>query len=323
MEKLDLKDKKLLYQLNINSRQSYSQIARKVGLSKNVLVYRINRLKEKEIIKSYYTVIDAYKLGYIGTRFHFVFQYTTPEIKKEIIYYFIKNQHTALVASVQGYFDLSVLMWVRNVNDFYQCWQNMQNKYGYYFQEQTFTFFLKEKHFRPSYLLLDQYNSSDRLITEETGGGKPVDYDDFDFNILKLISSKARMPLIEIAEKLNSSVPKIKNRIKNLIKKDIIKGFRAEINLIKIGYNSFKVYIFLKEFKLRNQIINYIKMNPYLTCIDTTTGESHLELEFHLKTLGQLHEIMRDLINYFPKAVRNYRYVSVIKMHKFLFMPES
>ena len=50
MEKIDLKDRKILYQLDIDSRQSYSQIAKKVGVSKNVLVYRINKLIEKIFI---------------------------------------------------------------------------------------------------------------------------------------------------------------------------------------------------------------------------------------------------------------------------------
>ena len=39
--KLDLKDKKILEQLDLNSRQSNSQIAKKVGLSKDAIGYRI------------------------------------------------------------------------------------------------------------------------------------------------------------------------------------------------------------------------------------------------------------------------------------------
>jgi DNA-binding Lrp family transcriptional regulator len=60
MLKIDLKDRKILYQLDINSRQSYSQIAKKVGLSKTVLVYRINRLKEKGVIRKFYTELQDF-----------------------------------------------------------------------------------------------------------------------------------------------------------------------------------------------------------------------------------------------------------------------
>ena len=50
MIKIDLKDRKILNQLDINSRQSLSQIGKKVGLPKNVVAYRIKRLEEKKII---------------------------------------------------------------------------------------------------------------------------------------------------------------------------------------------------------------------------------------------------------------------------------
>jgi len=45
--KIDLKDRKIFFQLNINSRRSYSQMAKKSDLLKTVLIYGINRLKEK------------------------------------------------------------------------------------------------------------------------------------------------------------------------------------------------------------------------------------------------------------------------------------
>jgi len=44
MYNLDLKDKKLLYELDCNSRQTIQQLARKIGLSKDAIKYRINRI---------------------------------------------------------------------------------------------------------------------------------------------------------------------------------------------------------------------------------------------------------------------------------------
>jgi len=322
MLKIDLKDRKILYQLDIDSRQSYSQIAKKVGLSKTVLVYRINRLKEKGVIRKFYTVIDSYRLGYLATRFHYLYQYVKPEIKKEIIDYFTKYKYSMLVASVQGYFDLSVILWVRDISEFYRFWEETQNKYGYYLQDQVFTFYLNEVHYRPSYLLLDDYKKSERTKLEFYGGGKKVKIDNSDIQIMNEIARNARMPLTDIANKLNSSSTMINYRIKKLIKLGIIQGFRTEIDISKLGYHAFKVYIFLKEFKHRSEIINYVKFNPNLVCIDTTTGETHLELEFHLENIGQLYQIMQDLIKKFPNVIRNYKSVSLVKRHKYRYMPE-
>jgi DNA-binding Lrp family transcriptional regulator len=85
MEKIDLKDRKILYELDIDSRQSFRSIGKKIGLSKDVVASRVKRLQEKGIIKNFFTVIDSSKLGYTSFRFYLTFQRTTPEIKKEII----------------------------------------------------------------------------------------------------------------------------------------------------------------------------------------------------------------------------------------------
>ncbi|UCB58733.1 MAG: winged helix-turn-helix transcriptional regulator, partial [Thermoplasmatales archaeon] len=89
MEKLDLKDRKILYELDLNSRQSDSEIGRKVGLNKGMVNYRINRLIEKGIIRNFYTMIDASRLGYLSCRFFMKFQYDDLEKEKEIIDYFV------------------------------------------------------------------------------------------------------------------------------------------------------------------------------------------------------------------------------------------
>ena len=80
MEKLDLKDRKILYHLDFDSRQSFRSIGKKVGLSKDVVISRINKLQEKEIIISYITEYDYLRLGLTALRFYFKFQYVTPEI---------------------------------------------------------------------------------------------------------------------------------------------------------------------------------------------------------------------------------------------------
>ena len=83
--KLDLKDKKILEQLDLNSRQSNSQIAKKVGLSKDAIGYRIKNLEKNQIILGHYSLLNIARLGYITYKLMFTFQNTTSEIEKEII----------------------------------------------------------------------------------------------------------------------------------------------------------------------------------------------------------------------------------------------
>lgn len=97
MYKLDLKDRKILYELDLNCRQSNAQIGKKVGLGRDVVAYRINRMQEEGIIKNYYALIDTFKLGYHMFRIYINFQYVTSKIKEEIIQYFVDNKDSLAV----------------------------------------------------------------------------------------------------------------------------------------------------------------------------------------------------------------------------------
>ncbi len=44
MTKIDLKDRKILYELDLDCRQSNNQIGKKVGLRRDVVAYRIKKI---------------------------------------------------------------------------------------------------------------------------------------------------------------------------------------------------------------------------------------------------------------------------------------
>lgn len=320
MIKLNVKDKKILYHLDINSRLSYSKIGKKVGLHKDVVSYRVKKLQEKGIIKNFYTVVDASKLGYISFRFYLVFQYITPETKREIINYFVKNKHTYFVGLIEGIYDLAVIMWVKDVMEFYSFYKKTLKKYGYYFKEINFCLYVRLLHYKSSFLLDKTDDRTDALVT---GGQKTIEYDDVDFQILKVISANARMPTIEIAKKLNTTTTVINYRLKKLIKNGIIQGFKVNLNYLKIGLQNFKVDIYLKEFKDIDQIANYIKINPHAFYSNETAGHADIEIEFYVETINDIHQIMEDLMEKFPGKIKYYNIYNIWEFIKRQFMPEE
>src|SRR3989344_4581282 len=59
--KLDLKDKKILFELDFDARMPFSKLSKKVGLSKRSVEYRVKRLAEAGVIKKFCTVTNAHK----------------------------------------------------------------------------------------------------------------------------------------------------------------------------------------------------------------------------------------------------------------------
>jgi len=322
VNKIDLKDRKILYELDRNCRQSLSQIGKKVGLAKSIVSYRIKRLEKIGVLKSSYTVVDLYKLGYIAPRFHFVYQYITPEIHENIINYFVNNKYTFIVVSTYGPFDLSVLFGLKDIRKMYHIWQEIQNKFGYYFEKQLLAFYLNEHHLAPNYLINKTTRDKSELNDKIPLYNKMIELDNIESKILNELTKNAQLSLTDLGVQLHLTARQVSYRIKKLQEEGNIEAFRSEFDISKLGYHDYKVYIFLKEFSLRKPILNYLYHNPNLICIDTTTGESHLELEFHLKHIDELHAIIQDVSTHFPNAIRNYYHVSVKKIHKWNYLPQ-
>lgn len=319
---MDMKDRKILYQLDLNCRQSNTQIGKKVSLNRDVVAYRINRLQNEGIIRNFFTVIDSYKLGYHVFRIYLNFQYTTLEVKNQIIEFLVKDKHTWVVNSIIGRYDLGVHLWLKDFREFYNFWEKILDKYGDYFEQKIFSVYVKAYSYPNSYLLLDEYKKIDREKYEIVGVGKKIEIDDLDFKILNELAENARIPLIDIAEKLNCTSQTINYRIKNLVKLGIIQAFRVGIDISKLGYQYYKVDIYLKEHSQRNPIINFIKYNPYLTFIGTSAGVSDLELEFDVENSIKLNHIIDEINTKFPGMIKKYDYFTISKTHKVRCIPE-
>ncbi len=322
MVKLDLKDRKILYQLDVDSRQSLTQIGKKVGLKKDVVSYRVKKLEEEGIIKNYFTVIDSYKLGYNVFRIYFKFQNATPEIKNNVIEHLANYKNTWVVASMLGKYDLVSVLWIKDINDFYHYWETVIGKFGDYFSEKNFSIYVKSFAYKKSYLLPGEYNEKDRLNYEVTGGSKLVDIDELDYQILNILAVNARIPLVEIIKKLDCSSQTITYRIKKLEDTGIIQAYRLGIDLSMIGMQHYKANIHLKEQSKRNELIKYITLNPNLTFIGMSAGFADIELEFDLENSLKLNEILDDLDIKFPGVIQNHDYQIASKFHKVRCLPE-
>ena len=91
MKEIDLKDRKILYQLDVNARQSNARIGKKVRLSPEVVFHRIRNLEKRGIIEGYYATLDPTKFGYKAYRVYVKTQDLTLETEKELFDWLVKD----------------------------------------------------------------------------------------------------------------------------------------------------------------------------------------------------------------------------------------
>ncbi len=322
MYKIDLKDRKILYELDLNCRQSNSQIGKKVGLNRDVVAYRIKKLQDEGIITNFYTEIDTFRLGYNVFRIYINFQYVTSEIKEKIIKYFVDYKNSWVVATIKSEIDLDVVIWVKDVFEFYQFWEKTLDLYEDYFAKYALSIYIQARVYKKSYLLENNFDKLDRELFKMGCGGEPVKIDELDYNLLNELATNARMPLVELAEKFKCSSQSVNYRIKNLLNSGVIRGFRLNVDLSKLGLKSYKVDIYLKDHKLKKPILSYLQEKSYLEFMNLAIGWSDLEPEFVVKDFDELLDILKEIDEKFSNVIKKHSFFITEKLYKLRCLPE-
>lgn len=129
---IDEKDRKILYQLDIDAKQSSKDIAKKVGMSKEGVNYRINRLVRDKIITRRFADINLAKFGYSIYKIFLQFQNMTDEKEQEITNYLINHPAGIWVAGCNGRYDAIFTFRALNIVEFEKIKNEVLEKFGSY-----------------------------------------------------------------------------------------------------------------------------------------------------------------------------------------------
>lgn len=303
--KLDKKDKRILYELDMDARQSISKIAKKVRLSKEVTNYRVKRLEKEKIIEGYYVVLDNPSLGYIYHRLHLWFYNLSKEKEKEIIEFLRDQSSVNWINTTAGEEDLVIISKSKNYSEIKSVFDEVFYKFSRYIKQKKVYIITKVHSFKHNYL----YDTSD-MRTEILGNkNKEINVDEISIKILNLLSQNARMPSSEIASKIGLTPNAIRQRIRNLVKKKIILFYRAKIDLSKLGYRHFKLFLRLKDINQDqyNNFIAFLKKESSVINVTESIGEADLEFEIIVKTITHLYSFMDLLKSNFGQNITDYR----------------
>jgi Lrp/AsnC family leucine-responsive transcriptional regulator len=318
--KLDLKDRKLLYELETDCRQSFSEIGKKIKLSKNSVAYRIANLEKEGILKYFRTVVDAGKLGYMTLNLYINLQNTTPKIEEEIIDFLKKKEIVTWLVSIDGYYNIGATLQAKSIKEVNELWAEMTKKYINYFSDRLMTITVKTSYYSKTYLINAKQSKNEIFLVTEP---EEAELDNTDLELLKIIAANARIPIIELASRLNVSPKTAISRIKNLEEKKVIVGYKAEIDHVKLGYQYYKADFILNNTSTKDlaDLKDYIRFHPNIVYNHEVLGGDDIEIEIHVENVEKLREIIEDIKSKFGKIIMDYSTMHLYKEHKSLFLP--
>ena len=323
MYKLDEKDKKILYQLDVNSRQPVSVIARKTKLTKDVVNYRIKRLVEEGVIIKFLAVFDTSKLGYTLYKIFLRLQSANKQKEEEMINYLKNHQNVQWVVSTDGMFDVLFNIFAKDTIELNNMLSDFQTLYGSFIAERQMLVMLKTNIFYRDYLI--GRSSEIRKPIHFGVHSEKVKIDDVDRKILHLLGDDGRMSLVDIANILKISADSARIRIKKLENSGVIQNYVLVLDNSKIGQSDYKILLKTQNMteERKRDFFNYCKSQPNIWFFDVALGIFDLEINAEVEDITKFRGIMSEIKENFSDMIKEYNILNMWKVYKFNFYPMS
>jgi len=250
--KLDIIDKKIIHELDINSRQPNSKIAKTLGISKQVVGFRIQKLLKEKVISFFYPIVDISKLGFTVHKNFLRLQNIDRKKEEQLIKFLINHPNVVWVASCDGKFDLAFGTWAKDVIFLDKTITELNLKFSKYLSERQVATIIKGEYFIRDYLVSKSLINSNR---ESFFGAipSPVNIDKNDWAILFSLSINSRISDVDLSKKINLSADAIAKRIRKLEKIGVIRHYNIVPNESVYPYLHYKVLIGLKSSSQDNE----------------------------------------------------------------------
>lgn len=312
-----MRDRRLLYELDLDCRQPISRLASKLGMSKQLVSYRMSRLEEKGVIKGYSTMIDPDRLGFLQLRSYVRLRRADEAKTKEIMDFLKAEKRVWAVARMAGPADIVVVSGVRKTPEYRALWKSLEDKFKQWIASSKVSIYSPIYHFSGAYLVDARDESQPRVF-----GGAVVEVDDTDLKILKILSQNARAEAVKIAKEARIDAETVSERIKKLREKGVIQGYRAIIDTGRLGYEFYKADFTLTNTLDWEKMREYCRQEPSIYQLNEAIGGADLEVEFHVKSISELLSKIEGMKKAFPGVIENFDQYRFLNIEKLTYFPE-
>lgn len=314
------KDRKILAELDKNARNTDSNIAKKVRMSKQVVNYRIKNLIDKKVISNFYTVLNIGKLGLNSYYVFLQLEKLNKEDENKLLEKISKLDYVGWLVSGTGRWDAVLLVYSKSLSEFNILLNNIRKICGKHLHEVTFSSLTKAEHIGYKFLKKEKENPA-----EQTEKSHTFELSETDKKILKTISVDARKSIVEISEETKIPPYTIKYNLKKLEKEKIIEGYKPKIDTNLLGYQWYLLLIQLQSISAerKNQLIEFCKNHKNIYYITNTIGAYNFMIDIHVKDTREFKEVLLDLKEKFSDTIKLYESIVIFEEYKINYFPEK
>jgi len=311
--KLDEYDRRILYELDIDSRMPLSRLAKKVHRSKQFVLYRLKGLEKTGVIKAYNAIVDMSRLGYFSFRLYFRFQHMTEKDVGEMVEEIKALPNVWAVTFLQGKWDLAVFLGAKSAQGVHRAWDRILEKYKKNIEAYNLAIYAPVYNFNRTFFLEREREVYERVY----GGAEPVEIDRDCARVLEVYARNVRQPLAAVAKKLSMSPQTVRRKISELEKKGVVCGYKLVFGMDSLGYTTYRLDLKLTSTEKNRQLHQYCRQHKDIFQVQSTIGHMDFETEVAVKGLPELLDIIEDMKKRYGDVVKNVDYFSYSTYHLF------
>ncbi len=300
---LDLYDRKILYELDLDASIPASEIGRKLRLPKRTINYRIDRLVESGYVNKFYAIINATLLGYQYYRVFMKFNKPGLQIEKEIAEFIGNKSNCARLGVTAGEFNLFFYAFAKSDAEMRKFLEEFNRKFGAWLIERDISKVIRSSKFSQKFLL-ESKDYEKLSMSHETAGSYKAD--DVDKKILGLLSASARLKLVALAEKINVDWKVVRYRIKRMEKAGVIAAYTAGLNVPKLNREIVQIDFSLKDISAIPAITGFFNGTNACQFVHELLGKYDLSVELYITNDSMLDKILSDFKKAFSEQYIRY-----------------
>jgi len=302
--KLDKKDFDILKILDSNFRTPLSKIAKKVGLSKNSVALRFEKLKE--MITHTTTGINNPRLGYTLVKVFYSFDFLDEMTIKEIKKQFTKHTNLLYVATLYGHYNLEIGLFIKNIRDLISDLEKFHEKFMKKINEKQIQIVVDQFYLGNSFL----YNGPSTTVSKILPSNKIITLTKIEKKILAMIRNNPRMSLIEISTKTKLNPKTIASNLRSLEKKEAIIGYFMAVDPSKLGLSTFKLLLRVHTLKKTKEVEDYLISIKGVKHVSRQIGLWDFEADIICENILGLQEEIELLKKTFPNVIKRIEVIS-------------
>lgn len=311
-------DKKILFELDKDGRVSFSEIARVIGTTPQVVKYHFEQLVDNQVIKHFWAFIDYDKADYsFFWGYWLKFSGQTKEQETEMYADFNSNPYMPIVMRADGYADVYICLISKDVFSHNAMLQDLFTKYGHNIVSSDIFVGLQFTKFPRTYLV-GQANEFQKHAV--SGGTKEkIKLTETDRQMLSLLQMDGRMEFTKIAKVLGVSVGLVHKHYNKLEKSGVITKIAYTLNYQKAGLLLYRVCFKIIQFNQAraDELYKFCCLHPNIINHVSGMGNWELLLDIEIENREALRDLIREMKNQFKDILRQVEINEIYQMDKF------